>query len=334
MAGINRQIVLDHLPQGDKLAREHFRLTEGERPQAGEGQVLLHTRYISLDAANRAWMQGATYRSALESGQVMAGGALAEVVESNVDHLQPGDLVFADTGWQDYAVLPAKRLAKLPQMEPATHLLSVYGVAGLTAYFGLLECGQPKAGDTVVVSAAAGSVGSIVGQIAKIKGCRVVGVAGGAEKGRWLVNELGFDAAIDYKAGGLRQQFKETLPDGIDVYFDNTGGEIFEACLFAMKTHGRIACCGAVSQYDGAAPPHGPRGIPGLIVTKRLTLRGFVVMDFDDRREAALKDLQAWVADGRLKVQEDVIDGLENTPAALIGLLAGDNRGKRMVRVR
>jgi NADPH-dependent curcumin reductase CurA len=229
--------------------------------------------------------------------------------------------------------LPAKRLAKLPALEPVTHLMSVYGIAGLTAYFGLLECGKPKAGETVVVSAAAGSVGSIVGQIAKIKGCRVIGVAGGAEKGRWLVEELGFDAALDYKAGGLRQQMKEAVPEGIDVYFDNTGGEIFETCLFAMKNFGRIACCGAVSQYDGAPPPHGPRGIPGLIVTKRLTLRGFVVMDFDDQREKALADLQGWVASGQLKVREDIIDGLENTPAALIGLLAGENRGKRMIRV-
>ena len=333
MAEANRQIVLEQLPQGAKLGAEHFRLSEAAIPQPGEGEVLLRTRYISLDAANRAWMQGATYRAALSSGQVMAGGALAEVVASNAAHLKPGDLVFADTGWQDYAVLPAKRLQKLPDMAPVTHLMSVYGIAGLTAYFGLLECGKPQPGDTVVISAAAGSVGSIVGQIAKIKGCRVIGVAGGAEKGRWLVEELGFDAALDYKAGGLRQQMKEAAPDGIDVYFDNTGGEIFETCLFAMKNFGRIACCGAVSQYDGAAPPHGPRGIPGLIVTKRLTLRGFVVMDFDDQREKALADLHGWVASGQLKVQEDIIEGLENTPAALIGLLAGENRGKRMIRV-
>jgi hypothetical protein len=334
MAQANRQIVLDRLPQGDKLAPEHFRLTDAARPTAGEGEVLLRTRFISLDAANRAWMQGATYRSALESGQVMAGGALAEVVESNVGHLQPGDVVFADTGWQDYAVLPGERLAKLPALKPMTHLMSVYGIAGLTAYFGLLECGKPKSGETVVVSAAAGSVGSIVGQIAKIKGCRVIGVAGGAEKGRWLVEELGFDAALDYKAGDLRRQMKEAIPEGIDVYFDNTGGEIFETCLFAMKNFGRIACCGAVSQYDGAAPPHGPRGIPGLIVTKRLTLRGFVVMDFDEQRDAALKELQSWVASGQLRVKEDIIEGLENTPTALIGLLAGENRGKRMIKVR
>ncbi|MDB5428443.1 MAG: zinc-containing alcohol dehydrogenase superfamily [Phenylobacterium sp.] len=335
MADANRQIVLDRLPQGDKLGPEHFRLTaDTAQPAPGDGEVLLRTRYISLDAANRAWMQGATYRSALTSGQVMAGGALAEVVESNVGHLKPGDVVFADTGWQDYAVLLGKRLVKLPPLEPMTHLMSVFGVAGLTAYFGLLECGKPKAGETVVVSAAAGSVGSIVGQIAKLKGCKVVGIAGGAEKGRWLVDELGFDVALDYKAGDLRRQMKEAIPEGIDVYFDNTGGDILETCLFAMKTFGRIACCGAVSQYDGAAPPHGPRGVPGLIVTKRLTLRGFVVMDFDDQREKALKDLQAWVASGQIKVQEDIIEGLENTPAALIGLLAGENRGKRMVKVR
>jgi NADPH-dependent curcumin reductase CurA len=334
MAEVNRQIVLQQLPQGAKLGPEHFAMGQGDIPTPGAGEALLRTRYISLDAANRAWMQGATYRAALSSGQVMAGGALAEVVESDASHLSPGDLVFADTGWQDYAVLPAKRLEKLPAMEPVTHLMSVYGIAGLTAYFGLLECGKPKAGDTVVVSAAAGSVGSVVGQIARIKGCRVIGIAGGAEKCRWLVDELGFDEALDYKAGGLRQQLKEAVPDGIDVYFDNTGGEIFETCLFAMKNFGRIACCGAVSQYDGAAPPHGPRGIPGLIVTKRLTLRGFVVMDFDDQREQALADLQGWVASGQIKVQEDIIEGLEHTPAALIGLLNGENRGKRMVKVR
>jgi hypothetical protein len=339
MAEANRQILLDRLPGGEHLAREHFKLVETPAPTPGEGEVLLRTRYISLDAANRAWMQGATYRAALEGGQVMAGGALAEVVASNGSHLKPGDMVFADTGWQDYAVLPGKRLEKLPaanlaEGEPITHLMSVYGVAGLTAYFGLLECGQPKAGETVVVSAAAGSVGSIVGQIAKIKGCRVVGIAGGEAKGRWLVDELGFDAAVDYKSPEFKRLLRAEVPDGVDVYFDNTGGAVFEAVLFAMKNFGRIACCGALSQYDGAPPPHGPRGIPGLIVTKRLTLRGFVVMDFDDQREKALADLQGWVASGQLKVQEDIVDGLENTPAALIGLLAGENRGKRMVKVR
>ncbi len=332
MSEDNRQIVLAQLPQG-RLGQEHFALAHADRPTPGEGEVLLRVLYVSLDAANRAWMQGATYRSALEAGQVMAGGALAEVVESRAAHLKPGDLVFADTGWQEWAALSARGLIALPRVEPLTHLLSVFGVAGLTAYFGLIECGRPKAGETVVVSAAAGSVGSIVGQIAKIKGCKVVGIAGGAAKCALLQSELGFDAAVDYKAGDTRRALRAACPEGVDVYFDNVGGDVLEACLFNMNTHGRIACCGAVSQYDGAAPPHGPRGVPGLIVTKRLTLTGFVVMDFYGQREAALAELQGWVKSGQLKVREDVMDGLESLPKALIGLLAGDNVGKRMVRV-
>ena len=332
MPAVNRQIQLAELPK-EKLGPEHFRLGEAAMPQAKDGELLLRVRYISLDAANRAWMQGATYRSALEAGQVMAGGALAEVVEANAPGFARGDLVFADTGWQEYAVLPAKRVQKVEKREPLTHLLSVYGVAGLTAYFGLLNVGQPKAGETVVVSAAAGSVGSFVGQIAKIKGCRVIGIAGGAKKCAWLKSELGFDEAIDYKAVAVGGALKDAAPKGIDVYFDNVGGDILEACLFRMSNHGRIACCGAVSQYDGVAPRHGPRGIPGLIVTKRLTMKGFVVMDFDAERAKALGDLEAWVKAGRLKVPEDVMNGLESTPKALIGLLAGDNIGKRMVKV-
>jgi len=332
MAQANRQIVLAEIPQG-KLGLEHFALDHAERPSPAEGEVLLRTLYVSLDAANRAWMQGATYRSALKAGDVMAGGALAEVVESRASSLSVGDLVFADTGWREWAVLPARRLTALPRLNPLTHLLSVYGVAGLTAYFGLLECGRPKAGETVVVSAAAGSVGSIVGQIAKIQGCRVVGLAGGGAKCALLKRELGYDEAVDYKAGDVRRALRAACPDGIDVYFDNVGGDILEACLFNMNTHGRIACCGAVSQYDGAAPPHGPRGVPGLIVTKRLTLTGFIVSDFDSKREKALADLKACVESGQLKVREDVIEGLDQLPAALIGLLAGDNVGKRMVKV-
>jgi NADPH-dependent curcumin reductase CurA len=332
MAETNRQIVLAAIPDG-KLATDHFRLTRSARPAPEDGQILVRTLYVSLDAANRAWMQGATYRSALKAGDVMAGGALAEVVESRSPDFRPGDLVFADTGWQEYAVLDARRLARLPRVQPLTHLVSVYGVAGLTAYFGLLECGRPKAGETVVVSAAAGAVGSIVGQIAGLKGCRVVGIAGGEAKCRLLTDELGFDAAVDYKAGDIRRTLRAACPDGIDVYFDNVGGDIFEACLFNMVNHGRIACCGAVSQYDGAAPRAGPRGVPGLIVTKRLTVRGFIVSDFDSERQNALAELKSWVESGQLRVREDVLDGLENLPAALVGLLAGENVGKRMVKV-
>jgi len=333
MSEPNRQIVLSEIPQG-KLEASHFVLGEAPIPVPAEGEVLVRTLYISLDAANRAWMQGATYRSALKAGDVMAGGALAEVTDSRCNGLSPGDLVFADTGWRDYTAVPGKHLTKLPSAEPLTHLLSVYGVAGLTAYFGLLECGKPRSGETVVVSAAAGSVGSLVGQIAAIKGCRTVGIAGGAEKCARLTGELGYDAAVDYKTGDTRRALRAACPDGIDVYFDNVGGEVLEACLFNMALHGRIACCGAVSQYDGAAPPHGPRGVPGLIVTRRLILTGFVVMDFADRNEKALADLKGWVESGEITVREDVIDGFENLPGALVGLLAGKNVGKRMVKVR
>jgi NADPH-dependent curcumin reductase CurA len=293
----------------------------------------VRVRYISLDAANRAWMHGATYRAAVEANTVMAGGGVAEVVSSRAPGLAPGDLVFGDTGWQDFAAVPARHLTKLPKVEPMTHLLSVYGIAGLTAYFGLLDVGKAKAGETVVVSAAAGSVGSIVGQIAWIKGCRVVGIAGGKDKCGWLTAELGFDAAVDYKEGNVFKALKAAAPDGIDVYFDNVGGDILESCLAQMNNHGRIACCGAISQYDGVPSAAGPRGVPGLIVVKRLTMQGFIVMDYMERRNEALRDLQSWVTSGKLKVQEDVIEGLQNTPKALIGLLAGENRGKRMVKV-
>ena len=302
-------------------------------PPANAGDVVLKVRYLSLDAANRAWMQGATYREAVVAGSVMSGAAVAEVVESKAPSFSPGDLVFADTGWQEFAVLPAKRLIALPKIEPMTHLLSVYGIAGLTAYFGLLKVATPKEGETVVVSAAAGSVGSLAGQIAKIKGCRVVGIAGGADKCQWLLTELGFDAAVDYKAGATFKALKAAAPRGIDVYFDNVGGDILEACLAQMTIGGRISCCGAISAYDGPAPAAGPRGVPGLIVVKRLTLKGFIVTDYVADRDQALADLRSWVAAKKLKVHEDVVVGLENTPSALIGLLAGQNRGKRMVKV-
>lgn len=331
----NRQILLVETPKG-KLGSEHFKMTETTVPTlSDEGALLVRTHYISLDAANRAWMQGATYRDAVESGQVMAGGAIAEVIESKSSDFAAGDLVFADTGWQDYAVVPAKAAQKVPSMEPKTHLLSVYGVAGLTAYFGLLNCATPKAGETILVSAAAGSVGTLAGQIAKaaVPDCTVIGIAGSDEKCQWLKDELGFDATVNYKAEPVFKALKAVAPQGIDVYFDNVGGDILEAALFRMNNFGRIACCGAVSQYDGAPPSAGPRGVPGLIVTKRLNLRGFIMSDFPNEREKALKDLEGWVAEGKIKVQEDIIDGLENTPTALVGLLAGENRGKRMVKV-
>src|SRR6202453_3498448 len=216
----NRQVLLVEKPTG-KLGPEHFKMSKAAIPEAKDGEAVLRVRYISLDAANRAWMHGATYRAAVEPNTVMAGGGIAEVVSSKSPALAPGDIVFGDTGWQDYAAVPAKHLTKMPKIETTTHLLSVYGIAGLTAYFGLLDVGKPKAGETVVVSAAAGSVGSIVGQIAKIKGCHVVGIAGGKDKCHWLTSELGFDAAVDYKDGGVFKALRAAAPKGIDVYFEH-----------------------------------------------------------------------------------------------------------------
>ncbi len=232
----------------------------------------------------------------------MAGLGLAEVVESCSASFQPGDLVCAETGWQTFAVVPAAGLIRLPRLEPLTHLLSVYGVAGLTAYFGLLECVRPVQGETLAVSAAAGAVGSIVGQIARIRGCRTVGIAGGASKCAWLVRELGFDAALDYKTGTLADDLRRTCPDGIDAYFDNTGGAILDACLPNMAEHGRVACCGAISQYDLDRPAAGPAGIPGLLIIKRLTLRGFLLGDFLEQRAGALRSQGM----GRLRADQGI----------------------------
>jgi NADPH-dependent curcumin reductase CurA len=331
----NRQILIADLPKG-RLGREHFRIVEAPMPSPRDGEALVRARYFALDAAMRAWMLGPTYRAALTAGQLMAGTALAEVIESRAAGLARGDLVFADMGWQTHAALPAAQLARLSHLEPVTHLLSIYGTAGLTAYFGLIEVGKPKAGDTVVVSAAAGAVGSIAGQIARVKGCRVVGIAGGKAKCDMLTAELGFDAAVDYKAGPVYPAVQAASQGGVDVFFDNVGGEVFEGVLFNMKPGGRLVACGVVSAYD-ADPSKGMqavRGVPAWFISRRLTLRGFIVSDFytNGAREKALVDLKGWVESGQLKVREDIIEGFDNLPSALIGLLAGDNIGKRLVR--
>jgi len=331
-ANKNRKLVLAEIPKG-KLGHEHFVLQESDVPKPAEGEALVKVRYISIDASNRAWMQGTTYRAAVKAGDVMAGYVLGEVVESRDPKLKKGDLVFGDCGWQEVAVRPAKELNKLPSLEPITHLLSVYGITGLTAYFGLTEIGVPKPEETLVVSAAAGAVGSVAGQIGKIKGCRVVGIAGSDEKGAWLTKELGFDATINYKKEKVHEALRKTCPEGIDIYFDNVGGDILEAALFQTNTYGRIICCGMISGYDGEFSAKGPSGIPGLLVIKRITMRGFIVSDHLKDYGRAVKELAGWVAGGRIKVREDIVEGLENTPQALIGLLHGENLGKRMVKV-
>ena len=332
MGDVNRQIVITQLPT-DRLAIEHFALREAPVPEPAAGEVLCRTRLLSIDAANRAWMQGATYRAPIEGGQVMDGGTLAEVVTSRDDRFAPGDIVEASGGWQDYAVQRGSLLRKVDVRGPLSHHLSVLGITGLTAYFGLHRVGRPVAGETVLVSAAAGATGNVVGQLAKLAGCRAVGVVGNDDKGRFLTEELGYDAAVSHRDPDLRGALKRACPNGVDVFFDNTGGPVLEAALSRMNQGGRIACCGVVSQYDTSSPASGPKGVPGLLVTKRLRMEGFIVMDYFAERDAAETELARAVAAGELKVVEDVVDGLESAPAALVGLLAGDNLGKRMVRV-
>jgi NADPH-dependent curcumin reductase CurA len=328
----NRQILVRELPEGP-LEERHFEMREAPIPTPDAGEVLTRTIYLSLDPANRAWMRGATYRAPVAAGDVMAGYTVAHVVDSRDPGFQQGDLVECDSGWQEHAVHPAGALRRLERRGPLSHHLSVLGGTGLTAYFGLLEVGRPRAGETVVVSAAAGATGNVVGQIARIHGCRTVGLAGSDEKCAWLTGELGFDAAINYKTEQVRPALKERCPDGIDVYFDNTGGEILEAALYRMNLHGRVVCCGVVSQYDTATPAPGPRGVPGLVVTKRLRVEGFLVSDFFRHRAEATDQLARWIADGQLVVREEILEGLEAAPRGLIGLLHGENLGKRMVRV-
>lgn len=328
---MNRQVIIQELPKGE-LTTAHFSVQDGPVPEPTEGQVLVRTILISIDAANRAWMQGATYREAVKAGDVMHGYVIGQVIRSADPAFAEGDLVGGEGRWAEQVLCKGRLLEKLPDHRPLSHLVSLLGIAGKTAYHGLVNVGLPKPGETVVVSAAAGSVGIFVGQIAKALGCRAVGIAGGAEKCAWLTEELGFDAAIDYRGGNLFRELRAACPDGIDVYFDNVGGEILETVLFQMNMKGRVVCCGAVSQYNATAPT-GPRNLPGLVVVKRLRMEGFIVMDFADQDAKAVADLNGWAANGQIKVVEDIVEGLENAPAALVGLLAGENRGKRMVRV-
>ncbi len=327
----NRVIKLAETPKA-ALTPDHFTLEDSAMPAPGEGEVLLKTLLMSIDAANRSWLQGATYREAVRPGDPMATYSVCQVIDSNSPRMAVGDIVATEAVWADYVVRPAHKIMKMPQVPTLSHLLSVFGIAGKTAYHGLISVGRPVAGETIVVSAAAGSVGGYVGQIGKALGCRVVGIAGGPDKCAWVTDELGFDACIDYRDPGYVKALRAACPDGIDVYFDNVGGDILESTLFFMNERGRVVCCGAISQYDTAAPT-GPRNLPGLVVVKRLRMEGFIVMDFSRDDAKAVRALQTWVQRGQIKVFEDIVEGLENAPHALIGLLAGDNKGKRMVRV-
>ena len=334
MTKINRQYLLASRPTGN-LQETDFNWQEIPVQSPGPEQVLVRNIYLSLDPANRGWINEVpTYRPPVGLGEPMAGFTIGRVEASNWNDFAVGDLVEGDGGWQDYATFgPSQPLTKLPENEDLIARMSIRGITGLTAYWGLLDIGKPTAGETVLVSAAAGAVGMIVGQIAKIKGCHVVGIAGSDEKCRWILDDLGFDSAINYKTENIAKILRQHCPTGIDIYFDNTGGEILQAALFRMNHGGRIVCCGVVSQYDTSTPLPGPHGMPGLLVVRRLRMEGFIVLDYESQRHVADNDLAKWFADGRLKNKVDVIDGLENAPRSLIGLLKGDNIGKRMIKV-
>ncbi len=317
----------------DRLTRDHFELREESVPDPKPGEVLVKTLFISLDAANRAWLQGPTYRGEVGAGTPMPGLLVGEIVKSNDLALKEGDIVEGDLGWQEYGIAKARHLNRRKRVEPLTHLISLLGIAGRTAYIGMSYLGAPRAGDNVLVSAAGGAVGSIAIQLARLAGAKTIGLASSDEKCQWLKQKAQVDVAINYKNGNLLKSLGEAAPQGIDLYFDNVGGDILGAALFAMKERGRIICCGAVSQYDGPGTAAGPRGIPGLIVVKRLSVRGFVVMDDAWLYPEAERRMSAWAQQGQLAVAEDIIDGFENTPDALIGLLAGKNIGKRIIKI-
>lgn len=328
----NLEIELVARPDGP-LRLEHFRCVERALPELPDGQVRVRGVLLSIDAANRGWMQGDVgYRAGVKPGEVMAGNGVGVVVESRTERYVAGDLVWTDLGWRRFTTAAPERLRPIAPVTPLSRRLSLYGIPGNTAYHGLFSVGRVAPGETVLISAAGGSVGLLAGQIARHHGCRVVAVAGGADKCAWLRSEYGYDAAVDHRAPDFFTALRAACADGVHVYFDNVGGVVLEAALRNMRPNGRIVCCGAASQYDLGAPA-GPRGVPGLLVTKRLRMEGFLVGDYADQEPAVEAQLAAWVDAGALRALEEIHDGLESAPAALVGLLAGRNRGKVMVRL-
>ncbi|MCA8477233.1 MULTISPECIES: NADP-dependent oxidoreductase [Burkholderia] len=334
----NRRIVLNSRPVGAPTAND-FRLETGDVPTPGAGQVLLRTVWLSLDPYMRGRMSDApSYAPPVQLGDVMVGGTISRVVSSNLPAFREGDLVVAAGGWQDYALSDGSDLIPLGRDFPhPSRALGVLGMPGFTAYTGLLTIGEPKAGETVVVAAASGAVGAVVGQIAKLKGCRVIGVAGGADKCAYVTGTLGFDACIDHRDPAFASQLKAACPNGIDVYFENVGGAVFDAVWPLLNNHARVPVCGLIAHYNDTALPAGPDRLPKLMTTilsKRIRMQGFIILDYYATGYAPfLKDMSEWVAQGSVKVLEDVIPDLTDAPAALIGLFAGKNFGKVVVRV-
>jgi NADPH-dependent curcumin reductase CurA len=326
----NQRVVLASRPVGP-VSEANFRVEEAPVPKPGDGEVLVRNLWLSLDPYMRGRMSDAkSYAKGVEIGEVMVGQTVGEVVESRHPNFKTGDMVLAQLGWQLYGTTrEATRVDK--SRAPLSYYLGLIGMPGITAYFGLKEIGQPKAGETVVVSAASGAVGSVVGQLAKLWGCRAVGIAGGREKCDYVKRELGFDACLDYKAGALRDQMKEACPKGIEVYFDNVGGEIFDLALTRMNLFGRIVVCGTISDYN-STEPYRVKNMRAVLVN-RLKLQGMIVFDWKERYGEALKALGGYFAEGKLKYRESIVQGLQNAPRGLIDLLNGKNFGKQLVKL-
>jgi NADPH-dependent curcumin reductase CurA len=327
---MNRRVVLASRPAG-AVSEANFRIEDAPVPEAAQGEVLVRNLWLSLDPYMRGRISAAkSYAKGVEIGEVMVGQTVGEVIESRNEKLKKGDIVLTQLGWQLYGATQDATKVDTSRA-PASYYLGLVGMPGLTAYFGLKELGQPKSGETVVVSAASGAVGSVVGQLAKVWGARAVGIAGGPEKCAYVRNELGFDACVDYKAGPVRDALKEACANGVDVYFDNVGGEILDTVLTRMNLFGRVVVCGTISDYD-ATEPYRVRNWRAILVN-RLRVQGMIVFDWKDRYGEALKALGGYLAEGRLKYRESVVQGLDNAPRGLMDLLNGRNFGKQLVKL-
>jgi NADPH-dependent curcumin reductase len=334
MAERNRRLVLAERPTG-MVGEQTVRLEEADAPEPGAGEALARVRYLSIDPTIRTWMDDAPgYLPPIAIDEVVRSGGIVEVVRSNSEQYEPGDLLFGFSGWQDYVLASeATGYQSLPDGVSPTLALSLFGITGMTAYFGLIDVGKVKEGDVVVVSGAAGATGSTVGQIAKIKGAaKVIGIAGGPQKCEWIADELGFDETIDYKSDDVAARLREAAPDGIDLYFDNVGGPILDACLAQLALRGRIVLCGAISGYNDRGAAKGPANYANLII-KRGRMEGFLILDYFDRMDAARAEVAGWLAEGKIKSSEHIVEGLENAPEALNLLFTGGNTGKVIVAV-
>jgi NADPH-dependent curcumin reductase CurA len=330
----NKQIILASRPSG-MPAMDNFATVDAEVPQPKDGEVLVRTRYLSVDPYMRGRMNdGKSYVAPFAVNEVINGGVVGEVIESRSADFKPGDIVTGQLGWQLYSVARAKELRKVdPNLAPVTTALGVLGMPGLTAYFGLVDIGEPREGETVVVSGAAGAVGMTVCQIAKIKGCRVIGIAGSDEKNEYLEHELWVDRTINYKtAVDMKQALKDACPNGVDIYFDNVGGAVSDAVLPFINQNARVVICGQISLYNLDRPDVGPRPQPYLLVKSAL-MQGFIITDYASRFAEGVKQLGQWVHEGKMKYAENIVDGFENTPNAFLGLFSGENLGKQLVRV-